>query len=281
MAEADSLKHKEAYSGRKSESTRNPHSAKLSATSKRVKELASLCMEERILEQWRMSAGCPVSDEAKVQFQVQARENTHRLADVRIWGEHHNSRSSKKVTETGVIYLEFFFDGSPAEYKDDEEVFTKAFEQMIERQLQERRIIEFREKVARRRGGSAARNRSADNEDACEGGGGDMDDSEWKEYLKRPVPATNLSVRSIREAGCMLSFLVCQTSISVSAAEVLGQIAFQEHFPIDGKLQEEPKSDKPMPRWAYGLMGCTTVMGVITVFAWWQVVRSALFPLPE
>ena len=58
----------------------------------------------------------------------------------------------------------------------------------------------------------------------------------------------------------MLRFLVCQTSISISASEalealesasrqVLGQIAFQEHFPIDGIAQEPSKSTKPLPRW--------------------------------
>ena len=56
----------------------------------------------------------------------------------------------------------------------------------------------------------------------------------------------------------MLRFLVCQTSISIGAGEVgqgldvarwtlfsnampvqvLGQIAFQEHFPIDGVAQD-------------------------------------------
>lgn len=280
MAEADAQKHKEAYSGRKAESTRNPHGAK----PPRAKNLASLCYEERVLEQWRQASGCPVSDESKVQFQVQAHENTHRLADVRLWMEHHhNSSSSNKVKDTGVIYLEFFYDGSPAEYQDNQEVFTKAFENMIERQLQERRVIEFRQKFAARRRGAGARSRGGgdDSEDMVEGGGGDAeDDSAWKEYLKKPVPATNLSVRSLREAGCMISFLVCQTSLSVSACEVLGQITFQEHFPIDGHEQEIPKCDKPMPRWAYGMMGCTAVMTVVTVFAWYQVMREALFPGP-
>lgn len=285
MAEADVSKHKEAYSTRKSESTRNPHSARSTATSRRLKDLASLCTEDRVLAQWRMSSGCPVSDEAKVQFQVQARGNTHRLADVRLWAEHHDPRSSKKVKDTGIIHLEFFFDGSPVDYQDDQEIFTKAFEQMIERQLQERRLVEFRQRfAARRRGGtSGPRNRGAAADDAGEGGGEDAiveEDSDWKEYLKKPVPATNLIVRSLREAGCMLSFLVCQTSISVNGAEVLGQISFQEHFPIDGVLQDQPKSDKPMPRWAYGMMGCTAAMSVVTIFAWWQVMKQTLFTPP-
>jgi len=279
MVEADASKHKDAYSGRKAESTRNPHGAK---PARRAKELSALCPEERVLEQWRRAEGCPVSDESKVQFQVLARENTHRLADVRLWTEHHE-KSSKKVQDTGVIFLEFFFDGSPADYKDEEEVFTKAFEQMIEGQLQERRIQEFRQKfAARRRGGQSSRSRSAGagDEDSCEGGGeAAMDDEgDWKDYLKKPVPATNLSIRSLREAGCMLTFLVVQTSLSVSACEVLGQITFQEHFPIDGKEQELAKCDKPMPRWAQAMFAVAAVLSVVTVFAWWQVMRQAIFP---
>jgi len=275
MAEADAAKHKAAYSGRKSESTRNPHTSR---QSRRQKDLAALCPEERVLEQWRISSGSPVSDESKVQFQVQARENTHRLADVRLWEERH-SRSSNKVQDTGTIFLEFFFDGSPADYHDNQEVFTQAFEKMIEQQLQERRVMEFRQKFATRRRGSAQpRN---DGGDCGEGGGAEViadDDNEWKEYLRRPVPATNVSVRSLREAGCCLTFLVCQTSISWQASEVLGQITFQEHFPIDGKPQEIPKCDKPMPRWAYGMMACTAFLLLITLLSWWQVLRQVIFP---
>jgi hypothetical protein len=278
--EADESKHKAAYSGRKSESTRNPHSSKGAAPNKRIRELQCLCYEDRVLEQWRASMGCPVSDEAKVQFQVQALNNApHALADVRLWLDHHDPKTSRKVKDTGTIYLEFFFDGSKAEYKDDEEAFTRAFETMIERQLQERRLTEFRKKLQTRRRGAAARQA-----DDCGEGGEDaapQDDKEWKEYLHRPIPATKLTVESIRESGCMLTFLVVQTSLSISAGEVLGQTAFQEHFPIDGQFQDRPKSDKPMPRWAYGLMCCTATMTTVTVFAWWQIVKYAIFPHPE
>lgn len=283
MGEADDSKHKGAYSGRKSESTRNPHTSRPSASSRRQKDLAALCPEERVLEQWRMSTGCPVSDESKVQFQVQALENTHRLADVRLWEDHHCKRTSKKVQDTGTIFLEFFFDGSPADYQDNQEIFTRAFEQMIERQLQERRLIEFRQKFATSRRRSAGVQPRSDGGDCGEGGGAEVvadDDSEWKEYLRRPVPATNISVRSIREAGCCLSFLVCQTSLSWQASEILGQVAFQEHFPIDGTPQEIPKCDKPMPRWAYGMMGVTAFLALILIFSWWQVMKQVIFPTP-
>jgi len=275
MVEADTLKHKDAYVGRKSESTRNPHAAR---PTRRTKPLAALGPEERVLEQWRQSTGCPVSDEAKVQFQVHALENVHRLADVRLWTEHHE-KTSKRVQDTGVIYLEFFYDGSPQDYLDNQDIFTKAFEQMIERQLQERRIFEFRQKfAARRRGGQTSR-RDARTEDASEGGGEVVDDEvDWKEYLKKPVPATNLSVRALREAGCCLTFLVVQTSLSISACEVLGQITFQEHFPIDGVAQEEVKTDKPLPWWVKWMYAFAAILTFITLYAWWQVMRSTFFP---
>merc|ERR1712060_502805 len=152
-----------------------------------------------------------------------------------------------------------------------EDAFTKAFEDMVEQQLQERRADEFRKKLtARRRNKSSASAESADGE-----GGGGLDDDEWRKYLHKPLPATELSIRSMREAGCMLRFLVCQTSLSVSASEVLGQIAFQEHFPIDGVPQAPSTSTKPLPGWVYGLACCTAGMMSLTLLAWWQVVRAA------
>mmetsp|Transcript_3284 Transcript_3284/g.5319 ORF Transcript_3284/g.5319 Transcript_3284/m.5319 type:complete len:287 (-) Transcript_3284:65-925(-) len=272
-----STEHKAAYSGRESTSTRNPHSAtKLS--SRKTKELYNLPPEQRILEQWRIASGQPVSDEAKEQFQVQTHERAHKLADVRLWTEHHG-KGSKSVEEQGVLYLEFFFDGSPAEYNGETEAFIKAFENMIEQQLQERRVREFRQKLAtRRRGGRKDANNKDSVEDA-EGGGDSAigDDSEWRDYLRKPIPATNLSVRSIREAGCMLMFLVAQTSLSVSASEVLGQICFQEHFPIDGKPQEAPKSTKPLPKWVWVMLVITVFFTIITLWAWWMVVKEAIW----
>jgi len=282
MAEADASKHSDAYSGRKSESTRNPHSG-LTKPSRRTKDLTTLCTEERVLEQWRRAAGEPVSDNSKIQFQVHCLENVHRLADVRLWTEHHE-KATKKEKDTGTIYLEFFFDVTPDSYQGKQDVFIKAFERMVENQLQERRVVEFRQKfAARRRGGLAKRDVGGDSEDCGEGGGEGgaapmEDDSEWKKYLNRPVPATDLSVRSLREAGCMLSFLVVQTSLSVSAAEVMGQITFNEQFPIDGKDQEIAKCEKPMPMWAHGLIWCTGLLAAITLFAWWQAVKLAIYP---
>lgn len=50
------------------------------------------------------------------------------------------------------------------------------------RWLEEQRVSQFRQKLARRRKGQ------------------DSEGEEWHSYLKRPVPATDLSIRSIREA---------------------------------------------------------------------------------
>jgi len=246
-----------SYAARESTSTRNPHSAKKPPSSR---ELAKLSPEDRVLAQWRAAHGCPISDEAKAQFCINVLGKTFNLADVRLWQHHQTSSKDGQAT----IHLEFFFDGSPEELGGQTDVFTKAFESMVEQQLQEQRVSEFRKKLAtRRRAGKGA-------EDASPEGG----DDDWRSYLKKPMPATELTVKSIREAGCMLRFLVCQTSLSVSASEVLGQIAFQEHFPIDGVAQEPPKSTKPLPKWVYGLACCTVGMTMITITAWYQVVRQ-------
>lgn len=253
-------KQKSAYASRESLSTRNPHSAKAPANI----NFSKLSPEERIVAQWRSSSGCPISDEAKAQFRIEVLGKTFNLADVRIWGE---MQSSSKDTQA-IIYLEFFFDGSPDELGDQREVFTQAFEKMIEQQLQEQRVAEFRRKLATRR--RNARGGSGEDGESAE-------DDEWRSYLKKPAAATNLSIRSLREAGCMLRFLVCQTSLSLSASEVLGQIAFQEHFPIDGIAQEPSKSTKPLPRWVYYLGAATAGMSVLTLTAWYHVLKQAAF----
>jgi hypothetical protein len=260
------------YNGRESTSTRNPHAAAKPLPP--VKDLAKLSNEERVMRQWQAAHGCPISDEAKAQICVHALGRTYTLADVRLWQNQPWQIQKGDVT----VCLEFFFDGSPDEFAGKEDEFKKAFETMVEGQLQEVRRAEFRKKLtARKRGG-----RKADGEDGLEGGGGlyDIDDSEWRKYLKSPLPATNLCIRSMREAGCMLRFLVCQTSISTSAAEVLGQIAFQEHFPVDGVIQES-KSTKPLPKWVYAVGCCTMTFTVVSLMAWAKVVQTAVFHTPS
>lgn len=198
-------------------------------------------------------------------------EHTYSLSDVRLWMERHPKNDQQ---EKGKIFLEFFFDGSPAELAGKEDVFTRAFENMIEKNLQEQRANEFRQKLAargRRRKGAA--DPAADEGGGVEGGGESVGDDEWKSYLHQAVPSTEFSFQAFREAGCMLRFLVCQTSLSVSASEVLGQISFQEHFPVDGKIVPS-KSDKPLPKWVYWMMVATVGMTSITLIAWWQVVRQ-------
>eukprot|EP00747_Dinoflagellata_sp_TGD_P162712 gnl/TRDRNA2_/TRDRNA2_180620_c0_seq1.p1 gnl/TRDRNA2_/TRDRNA2_180620_c0~~gnl/TRDRNA2_/TRDRNA2_180620_c0_seq1.p1 ORF type:complete len:293 (+),score=42.71 gnl/TRDRNA2_/TRDRNA2_180620_c0_seq1:120-998(+) len=284
MADAD---HKAAYEKRQSATTRNPHTASAPGMA-RIRELAKLEPEDRIVAQWKDACGCPIADDAKSQFGVSVPAltgmcdakggiKTFALADVRLWSEHHRNGKAKD----GKVYLEFFFDGSPTEFEGNDDVFIRAFEQMIEAQLQERRIIEFRKRLAaRRRPGKGSGSSSTSSAEDCsvEGGSDCCGDDDWKSFLRTPVPETELKVRSIREAGCMLRFLVCQTSISVSASEVLGQVSFQEHFPIDGVPQEADKSDKPMPRWVYGMAGCTALSTVLLVFSWWQIARQVLYP---
>lgn len=264
-----------AYTGRESVSTRNPHNASKPFSAKEKQALQKLSPEERVLHQWRAAYGCPISDEAKAQFCISACGKTFTLADCRLWKDSHNSG---KERSSGSIHLEFFFDGSTDEIAGQEDIWTAAFEQMLESQLQEVRVTEFRKRLAsaRRRPGRG----TTSAEDGVEGGSdrGAVDDDEWRSYLKnmKPVPQTDLAVRSIREAGCMLRFLVVQTSISAQAAEVLGQIAFQEHFPIDGVDQDPSKSSVPLPRWVYMTLIFLAFCMVLTVLAWGQVVKQAV-----
>lgn len=241
-------------------------------TAKQWKDWSRLSAEDRILAQWRASFGTPLSDEAKSQFCINACGKCFRLSDVRLWNQHHPRQSNgKEVCEQGKVHLEFFFDGCTAELSGQEDAFNKAFEDMVEAQLQERRVVEFRKKLAaRRRRGAGGEAEDADGEAAS--------DQDWKTYLHKPVPASDFSIRSFREAGCMITLLVCQTSLTVSASEVLGQIAFQEHFPIDGVAQGPSGSTKPLPRWVYGLGAFTASMAFFALVAWWQVMRTILYP---
>lgn len=267
-----------AYAGRESVSTRNPHEASKPLSAKEKQALSRLSPEERVLRQWRAAYGCPISDESKAQFCISACGKTFTLADCRLWKDSHNAGQKEKAA--GSIHLEFFFDGSTDEIAGQEDVWTTAFENMLESQLQEVRVTEFRKRLAsaRRRPGKGTNSAS---EDCSVEGGSDRsstDDDDWRSYLKnmKPVPKTDLHVRSIREAGCMLRFLVCQTSISAQAAEVLGQIAFQEHFPIDGVDQEPSKSTMPLPRWIYMTLAFLFLVMVLTFMAWAQVVKQAI-----
>ncbi|CAE8725881.1 unnamed protein product, partial [Polarella glacialis] len=141
----DSKLRNSAYTGRESVSTRNPHAAVKPAMSQ--KELARLSPEERVLAQWKSSSGSPISDEAKAQFRITCLGKTFNLADVRLWQSHYAQGKDGK----GIIFLEFFFDGSPDELGEQQEAFTQAFENMVEQQLQEQRVAEFRKRLATRR----------------------------------------------------------------------------------------------------------------------------------
>jgi len=268
------LTHREVYAARKSTSTRNPHTAKRGRT---LQELMKLGYEERVFVQWRTAYGCPISDEAKAQFTLEMFGNTFTLADVRLWLEKHPQKKHKELV-TSEVHLEFFFDGQLAEIQEDPKLFEKAFENLLDSQLQVKRVGEFRKKLAARR-----RNRAVVANDDAEGAlGGSIveDDDEWKAYLKRPHVPTNLSIRAMRDAGCMIRFLVCQTSISVQSSEELGQLAFPEHFPIDGKEQELPVCTKPLPRWVYWMTCCTALMTLMTIFVMWQVFKGVFAQAP-
>jgi hypothetical protein len=239
-----------------------------------LEELLKLSPEERMLVQWRTSFGCPVSDESKAQFSLECLGHQFTLADVRLWLEKHPQKG-KKEQNTRQVHLEFFFDGMLSEIQDDPSAFEKAFEEMIEFQLQEKRRSEFRKKLeTRKRRKDVLQVNAEDAEGGTSAIGCPADDSEWQAFLHKPVLPTELSIHARREAGCMLRFIVCQTSVSVSASEELGQIAFPEHFPIDGKPQEIALSSKPLPKWVYVAGTFSALFTLLTIVIFWQVFKG-------
>jgi len=230
--------------------------------------------EERVLAQWKAASGSPISDEAKTQFSVTCKGRNFIVGDIRIW-----RAQNQNITSKNSLHLEFFYDGCTSDLGDNGvEEFSRAFETMVEEQLRERRVSEFRRKLAatkRRRG-----TRETQDSEGLEGGGDCNGEDDWKAYLNQPIPSADVAVRSYRDAGCCISFLVVQTSISISAAEGLGQVAFPEHFPVDGKAQDIPESTMQKPRWTLGLAICTILMLLCTVFAWYQVAVQMMTAAP-
>eukprot|EP00746_Dinoflagellata_sp_MGD_P002045 gnl/MRDRNA2_/MRDRNA2_103947_c0_seq1.p1 gnl/MRDRNA2_/MRDRNA2_103947_c0~~gnl/MRDRNA2_/MRDRNA2_103947_c0_seq1.p1 ORF type:complete len:295 (+),score=59.95 gnl/MRDRNA2_/MRDRNA2_103947_c0_seq1:92-976(+) len=263
----------DAYAGKQSSSTRNPHTATASVELDKLRRMEP---EERVLAQWKAACGSPISDEAKTQFAVTVKGRQFLIGDIRLW-----SHQNQNITNRSSIHLEFFYDGSQSDLGDSgAEEFSQAFEAMVEEQLRERRVAEFRRKLQATNRRRAPR--KAEDSDALEGGGNSegMGEDEWKLYLKQPIPSADVAVRSYRDAGCMISFLVVQTSISISAAEGLGQVAFPEHFPIDGKIQDVPESTMQRPRWMASLVLCTIIMVICTLFAWYQVAMQIMVSEP-
>jgi hypothetical protein len=221
--------------------------------------------EQRVFVQWQAASGSPISDEAKTQFSVTCKGRNFMVGDIRLWREQNQNIASRSS-----LQLEFFYDGSTGDLGENgAQEFSSAFEVMVEERLRECRVAEFRRKLAatkRRRGV-----RESNDSEGLEGGGDCGGEDDWKSYLKQPIPSADVAVRSYRDAGCCISFLVVQTSISISAAENLGQVAFPEHFLVDGKVQDIPESTMPRPRWTLHLALCTIFMLICTVFAWYQV----------
>lgn len=263
----------EAYANRQSNSTRNPHSSR---TLVDVAALRRMEPEERVLAQWNAASGSPISDEAKTQFSVTVKGRNFMLGDIRLW-----RNQNQNISNRSSVHLEFFYDGSTGDLSDGgTEEFNRQFENMVEEQLRERRVQEFRRKLQ-----ATNRRRTARDPKDSEGleGGNDGDaigEDEWKSYLKQPIPSADVAVRAYRDAGCCISFLVVQTSISISAAESLGQVAFPEHFLVDGKAQDVPESTMQRPRWLTSLVLCTIFMTICTIFAWYQVAMQIMISEP-
>lgn len=246
--------------------TRNPHVGK--APVNKVSKFSKLSTNERIIAQWRAAHGCPLADEAKTRFAVKVAGCTFILADVRLWLQQHPERAACKES----VFLEFFFDGGVDELGENgEQVFITAFEAMIKHELQESRVEEFRRRLATRR---RQTDHSLEDFGESDTNINIADEMGWQSFLKTPMPATELSVRALRDAGCMIRFIVSQTSISISGAEIMGQACFHEYFPIDGIAQMAPESTMPLPKWVHYVLACGIFLLFFTLLAWWQVVKA-------
>lgn len=240
-----------------SASTRNPHSARKQPTE--LKVLLSKPYDERVRLQWQTSNGCPISDEAKTAFIInhvhQEKPTQYNLADIRIW--------SRPIGSPDTIALELFFDGPSLQ---EERRFIQMFEAKLEAVLKEKRMRNMREKQGLKR-------RLAP---VTEDGESDSAIELTTTFVDSDFPDTQLKVESFREAGCMLNFIVVQTTVSLGASETLGQLVFPEHFPVEGLGQYVEKAVpwKDMPWWYWFLVLLLVITVGSTLVAWGQALTQ-------
>jgi len=234
----------------------NPHGAKKPPTD--IKILQSKPIDERLRLQWENANGCPISDESKVSFDIhhthKGKPCTYHIGDVRIW-----RRDRIQDTPSESIALEFFFDGPELQ---DEATFMRSFESKLEIVLKEKRM----------KNKTSKEQLTVNKRNVAKTVGDPFDDAmEMREVslVEEEFPDTKLKVEAFREAGCMLHFVVVQTTVNIHASETLGQMVFPEHFPVDGLVYVEPYvSWNQMPRWYWILVFLLGVTIFFTLAAW-------------
>jgi len=245
-------------------STKNAHQAKPPPARN---AFLNMPMGEVVKKRWEHSLGAHLMVDAKKRFTVTAGSKQYVLADIRLVRADVSSDPDRSS-----LPMEFFFDG-PSQLSDvNFELFNKAFEAKVEEQLQERRLQIFRRNLATRQ----RKGRKVVGEDA-EGGdfeGADADDESWKAYLSQRVDKTNLEIQGCREAGCMLTFIAIRATLSVSACQTLGEVAFPEYFATPEEAAEAAAEEdkEPLPRWVWFMvllfiiMFCAASVAVMQLF---------------
>jgi len=243
-------------------SAKNPHSSKAPLSSAETRDLS---VGQLAKKRWDHAFGCPISHAAKKQFTLAVGEKHYVLADVRLV-------RGRIEEDPASLPLEFFFDGTIDGL--DLEAFNKAFEQKVEEQLQERRIHVFRKKLAENK----ARRRGHD-EEGGGFGGADPDDDNWKAYLGQKVDPTQFQIApgTLREAGCMICFVAIQATLSCSACQTLGEVAFPEHFLVAAEAEEAMAEENkmPMPRWVYAMGALVAVTFLSSAYAIFEVGKNS------
>jgi hypothetical protein len=212
------------------------------------------------MKRWESTFGAPIAFAAKKQFTIVVNDIKFSLADIRLV-----KQLADKDPNRGSLPLEFFFDGTCNE--ENLPAFNAAFEQKVEEQLQERRMVTFRKKLAARQRGTSA------TAEECEA----LTDDDWQGYLAQKVDPTNLQIQQNREAGCMIIFTAIRASLSISACDTCGELAFPEYFCSAVEADEMLKEEKnmPLPRWVYFMMLIFMVSVMSALYALTAVVRGA------
>ena len=136
---------------------KNPHAALTKPTQIELTDM-SLPFHTRIQKQWNSCCGAPIDDDFKKKFIAKVycpetkRDKNFVIADIRLW------KLADNLNDNSVA-LEFFFDGCVDELPS-QEAFSQAFEKLLEDQIQERRMNEFRNKLTQKNNVSKMRKRN-------------------------------------------------------------------------------------------------------------------------
>lgn len=163
-------------------------------------------------------------------------------ADIRLW--------EGADSDTTSVCLEVIFPKVPD--KMDEGKLGEALRMALDKYLDEQRVTEFRDRLARRKEEASLRRRGGGAGDDVQEGGDSKEES-WREYLKQPAQKTQVVLHGVADLGARgRRVLAVRTSMSQSAADMIGKLAYPNVFYAE--TDERPEADRNFQICYYGCL---------------------------